>query len=372
MKSKYPVESDDIAFLEDETLFCSLCHYMGTNLMSSGTETHMDTAILVWNIACRGKFAESAVALARKEYQERPKRGRSKAAFTASEEAWSVVRGAALDGGHWEASYLYADSLLGDPRSTRKDLDTAYRLAQQLVFSDTKPGSATIDGSQRLPEWEYSSWKLLLTAIKKQGTSDPEAFKIAYEIGARQYDDPEACFLLALTLAKENLHKQNEATPKDWVELMTKAAMANQPKREDWGPFPRNAAEELGRYYLKLHGFYPVEPGTKTRKDLIDPASSAGFEWLNVAIDQYLVESKFVLRPLRAIATVLRENGFPEKGEQALLDTRQRIVEASKVSRTSSQGHAEAVRLIDNMLRTWDTTPLLARDVFEPVGRRTG
>ena len=300
--------------------------------MSSDSQENKALAIAFWKIACRGNYTASAVALVRLEYQARQAQIRSDAMPNAPEEAWSVVRRAAHHD-QWEAAYLFADSLLRDPRSTRNDFLVAIYFARKLAFSDTRPGSASIDGTQRLANNQYSSWKLLTRSLSKieRFESTQEDFDKAVEIGARQYDDPEACFAHAIHLAKvakDKAHEQNDASRKewvkfmtkaamkDWVELMTKAAMANQPKSEHWGRHPRNAAEELGKYYLELHGFYPPKVGRKSLDDIVNPASSMGFDWLNVAIDQYILEPEYVLRPLRHIATVLRENGFVQQSKQ--------------------------------------------------------
>ena len=258
------------------------------------------------DMACEGGDVSAAVALVVLQQYGGER-------YTAPPSAWDTIRKSAEKREDWRAMLLEANRLASGHIFTA-DTEKAYELSK-IVFERTQPGQyIDMDSVDEPRIADRSPWRVLqklsLRASKRYtGPEDNEVLGRAIRSGAEDYEDPLAC----LWLARDE--KAVEPSSERWLHLMTKAAMAGQPRFITLGmPYSPNAAEELGQYYLELHGWYPCRPSTKKEADLSDPEVSMGFDWLHVGAHHHAANPTSMVKSYLKIASIMREHGFSEQG----------------------------------------------------------
>jgi len=214
------------------------------------------------------------------------------------------------------------------------------------AFDMTEPSTAIDDD---VSEEKISPWKTLrsfaLDAFYNRGRAqeDEDLMQVATIAGAYKYDDPEACYLLA---------KSKDIRPysEDWLELMTKAAMAGQPGYDAKKPpreYQPTAADELGKYYLEKYGWFPCEGKPSDSRH-----SRIGFDWLELAAHTHPGQPEQMRTAYLKIAVVLRENDRQEEGLEVLKRCRDRMddIPADEGSK------AAAMARLEKFIDSWNGT----------------
>lgn len=154
----------------------------------------------------------------------------------------------------------------------------------------TEPGQSSSDmkvwGVVLPLPWE--SW------INALDDGNEQEWLLAWEYGAVVWDDPEACAKLALS-------KKVEIGTDRWLKYATKGAMGGDTR----------LLQDLGIYYLGLHGWYPKSSSVSDAFD-----SKIGFAWLELSAEFERPEAAANI--WAGMALVLREHGDRPGGMEYL------------------------------------------------------
>ena len=205
-----------------------------------------------------------------------------------SQKARDLLEDLALEGKDWRALAIRVEYVLPLKNRPAK-LEEAFELAKALVDLTEADPEGKEEGAEFIPH--IQPWRMLHDAAVLTG--DTKAQIKATRLGARQYNDPEACWFAA---NDTQLHSE------EWVELMTKAAVGGRNK----------ACHMLGMYWLMKDGWYPCPARPSLSKVSFGAESSVGFGWLELAAAG---RSPLSARDVFAgMALVYRENNRPKLG----------------------------------------------------------
>jgi hypothetical protein len=210
-------------------------------------------------------------------------------------------------------------------------LKEAFELATLLIEATEPNPDSPNEGPEEIALIE--PWRVLWHVARL--TDDTKAQAKAVQIGATQYHNPEACWWWANS-------KDVEAYSEQWVDLMTKAAMAGQ----------NRACYDLGMYWLEKKGWYPCPNRLIQRPTEVsfDAESSVGFDWLEVAAvgrSPPLAAELFL-----GMALVFRENNCSQRG----LDCLENGVDTIQAAPGDSPSKADAVDKLRIMIKDWSNT----------------
>lgn len=187
----------------------------------------------------------------------------------------NVIANTAAKGTDWEAMTFHA-----------RHLHRAGKVSEALAMA-MDVCRATERGPARLNEPTTSNltplpWKTWFDVLDYH---DVQGKHLAWEYGAEVWDDPEACSKLA-----QSTHVREGS--EQWLKYATKAAMAGKTR----------LMQDLGSYYLALHGWYPKNGQVSKAID-----SKLGFAWLELSTE--FLEPYQAAPVWAGMAMLLREHG---------------------------------------------------------------
>lgn len=315
--------------VESEKLYGLMLYTLGNCVVKKPEFSELGWYLI--EIAVETGHPDAAIELAQLEQHSRDK--------IAPFKAWAVVKSLVEKGEDWRALVLYAARLV-QKQTTTADRQLAYSLTQK-AFRMTRP-SNVLDGD--LTDSSLTTWRPLQKSASDSWNrhgllAARKDLDMAIRAGALDYQDPLACLWLARS--PETLKYS-----KEWLELMTKAAMAgrgsSKPESTD---YQQNAAEELGKYYLELHGWYPCQNGPSSQR-----GSSVGFDWLHVGAQQHAGKPEHMVYPYLKMASVMKENGYHQEGCKMLEQGRREIKQTWADEKQKESAAAQLQHYIDR----WD------------------
>jgi hypothetical protein len=194
----------------------------------------------------------------------------------------------------------------------------------------TEPGPAvthSVHGAVALP----LPWKSWVNALDYKATAAPE-WQRAWKYGAEIWDDPEACVKAARSTSVV-------LGTQEWLRFATKAAMAGE----------ASLFQDLGKYYLALHGWFPMAPRVSTTAD-----SKIGFAWLEMAAEFEPLERAANI--WAGMALVLREHGNRSKGMKYLQRGFEHI---QKREDNGAAGMEKAKTVLRSLFQEWNVKDLV-------------
>lgn len=275
----------------------------------------------VYMLECAVYFGDSLAALHLCALENRQARFRG----GISQKSRDMVTDLAYEGQDWRAIAIRAQYLMTFHNRPTK-LDEAFELAKALIDMTEANTEREDEGPELIPLIE--PWRVLwdIACLK----DDTKTKVKAVEVGATQYNNPDACLLLANA-------KDVKVYSERWVDLITKAAMGGS----------RGACYELGMYWLEKKGWYPCPPSQELGRISFDAESSVGFDWLEIAAagkTPNLAAELFL-----GMALVYRENNYSGIG-LGLLESAVDTIEAGL---GSSAEKVNAVKRLRAMIKDW-------------------
>jgi hypothetical protein len=275
----------------------------------------------VYMLECAVYFGDSLAALHLCALENRQARFRG----GISQRARDMVADLASEGHDWRAVAIRAQYLMTFQNRPTK-LDEAFELAQALIDMTEANTEREDEGPELIPLIE--PWRVLwdIACLKDDAKTKIKAI----EIGATQYNNPDACLLRANA-------KDVTVYSERWVDLVTKAAMGGSP----------GACYELGMYWLEKKGWYPCPPRQQSRRIPSGAESSVGFDWLEIAAagrSPNLAAELFL-----GMALVCRENNYSDVG-LGLLESAVDIIEVGLGSPAEKVNTVERLRA---MIKDW-------------------
>ena len=242
-----------------------------------------------------------------------------------SQKARDLVEDLAYEGKDWRALAVRAEYLMTFKTRPAK-LDEALELAKVLINITEANPSREDEGPELIPLIE--PWRVLFDAACLK--NDTQARLKAVQVGAIQYDDPEACLWLAHSHDVKLYSEQ-------WVDLITKAAMGGR----------NGACYELGLYWLENKGWYPCPTNPRLSRVSFDAESSVGFDWLEIAAvgrDPRPAADLFL-----GMALICRENNCSKEGLGYLKNGVDQIEAGPGIAALK----VEAVKRLRTMIQDW-------------------
>jgi hypothetical protein len=174
-------------------------------------------------------------------------------------------------------------------------------------------------------------WKSWVNALGYEAAAAPE-WQLAWKYGAEIWDDPEAC-------AKHARSTSVVLGSEEWLRSATKAAMAGE----------SSFFQDLGKYYLALHGWFP-----KARRVSTAPDSRIGFAWLEMAAQFEPLERAANI--WAGMALVLREHGNRSNGMEYLQRGLDEIQDREYID---AAHRIEAPMVLSDLIQEWDVEDLV-------------
>jgi hypothetical protein len=245
-------------------------------------------------------------------------------------QARKVIAEIAAAGKDWQAMTLHAIHLREDGKG-REAVDMALQICQT-----TEPAPPNRYNDAEVLKNVLLPWKTWFEVLPE---SDKESKQLAWEYGARVWDDPEAC---AFHSRAENVEEGTE----DWLQYATKGAMGGKLR----------SMQDVGMYLLSLHGWFPKNDKVPVSRQ---PDSKMGFEWLELSIntEPYVAGARI----FAGMALVLREHGDRRGGLGYL---RKGLEFLAKQPQSEKEGFTAAEKrdaegLLENLISAWDTSVLV-------------
>jgi hypothetical protein len=245
-------------------------------------------------------------------------RFKSRAAPT---KARTILKQLADEGENWIAMTLYIEHLVD--RYGKIKLREAYDLAHNLV-AVVKPEDTRIENPTPEDIDCYAPPKTLEKVARLLGHR--EGVQQAVRIHALEYGDPDAL---------EKLSRSHDVKPysDEWVHLLTLAGERGN----------TSAADQVGKYYLVLKGWYPPTGRAPTDAD-----DYVGFDWLKVAANG--CEPADVAEIYWALAMLCRWNGRFQEGRAYLKDGEEAIMTGVG----NDDEKEESIRRMRTCYRDWE------------------
>jgi hypothetical protein len=173
-------------------------------------------------------------------------------------------------------------------------------------------------------------WKSWVNALSHEAMA--QEWQLAWEYGARIWDDPEACAKYARSTGlRLGTH--------DWLKYATKGAMAGE----------MSLFQDLGKYYLALHGWFP-----KSLPVLNDVDSDIGFAWLEMSAEfEHLERAANIWA---GMALVLREHDLRHRGMKYLRRGLEHITDRQDIGAADKE---KAVTVLTSLIETWNVKDLV-------------
>jgi hypothetical protein len=245
-----------------------------------------------------------------------------------SQKARDLVEDLAYEGKDWRALAIRAEYLMSFKTRPTK-LDEAFQLAKALIDMTEPYPDKPDDGPELIPHIE--PWRVLWDIARLK--DDTNAQLKAVQIGAKQYNSPEAYWWLANSKDVKDYSGQ-------WVDFITKAAVGGN----------NRACYDLGVYWLEKQGWYPCPISQRLSRVSFDAGSSTGFDWLEIAAvgrSPQLAAELFL-----GMALVCRENNCSKVGLSYL----ESGVDTIKAGNGDPAAKADAVSKLRTMIKDWSST----------------
>ena len=247
-----------------------------------------------------------------------------------SQKARDLVTDLAYEGKDWRALAIRAEYLMAFTSRPTK-LDEALELAKALINMTEANPNRVDEGPEFIPLIE--PWRVLWDIARLK--DDTKAKVKAVQIGATQYNDPEACLWFANS-------KEVKVYSEQWVDLITKAAMGGS----------NRACYELGIYWLEKKGWYPCPTSLRQRLSRVslDAENCVGFDWLEVAAvgrSPHLAAELFL-----GMALVWRENNRSKVGLSCL----EAGVDTIEAGPGDPAQKVDAVKKLRSIIQDWSST----------------
>ena len=178
-------------------------------------------------------------------------------------------------------------------------------------------------------------WIILQRMAENQIEKSPAANQALWEkataAGARMFDDPRACAQMAKPPSTALVSFGSD----EWVKFATKAAMDGKGE----------ASSYLGRYYLELHGWYPVGNANRKRDTL-------GFQWMEVAMHHERAPDG-IQRIALHMALLCRHNGDMQAGHRWLEMGVERLDASTGMKHVDTGPWERAIEFLQDCQKDW-------------------